>query len=133
LTLSPRQPEVHRPRDRRRIATDRVAVVVEHVHLVAIRVGREERYVPTVGMTGRRAQRELLARATDPQRQPLLDGLRLAPGVMQLEELAVEVRYAFGEQRADALDALVEHAKPNGHGRERDAVRVVLTLVPAAP
>src|SRR5438093_6353897 len=84
-------------------------------------------------MTGRRAQRELLAGATDPQRQPLLDGLRLAAGVMQLEELAVEVRYVFGEQRADALDALVEHAKPNGHGRERDAVRVVFTLVPAAP
>ena len=48
-----------------------------------------------------------------------------------MEEFAVEVGDVLREQRADALDSLVEHPEPNGHGRERDAVRVVLALVPA--
>src|SRR5439155_4334552 len=95
-------------------------------------VGCEERHVPAVGVPRRRAQRELLARAADPERQPLLDGLRLAAGVTQMEELAVEVGDVLGEQRAYALDPLVEHAEPNGDGWKRDAVRVVLALVPSA-
>ena len=49
-------------------------------------------------------------------RQALLDGLRLAPGVAQGEELAVEVGDVLGEQAAHALDALVELRSRTGAG-----------------
>src|SRR2546430_17562507 len=49
-----------------------------------------------------------------------------------MEELPFEVGDVLGEQRAYALDPLVEHAEPNGDGWKRDAVRVVLALVPSA-
>ena len=58
-------------------------------------------------------------------------GFGSQPRVAELEELAVEVGDVFGEERADALDLPLELAQPDRRGRERDAVRVVLALVPA--
>ena len=68
IVLGPCQSEVDALRDRRRVAAGALAVCVEHLDLVPVCIGREERDVPAVRMLRRNAQRHFLAAPSDPQR-----------------------------------------------------------------
>src|SRR5581483_9039840 len=81
--------DVDRLRDRRGVATEARAVLVEHRGLVRPGVGSDERYVPPVGVRGRDPQRHLLAAAADPDREAGAHRLRLALRALPREELAV--------------------------------------------
>ena len=77
------------------------------------------------------AQRAPLAVAADPEGDVTLRRFRLAQGLAQLEEAAVEVARGLLEERADDLDALFEHVEPAADPLEGDAVGEVLALIPA--
>ena len=123
--------EVQRLGDPGGVAVRVGAMPFEHPDLVPEGVGGHEGNVPAVGVARHELQRDLLAVAAEPDREPGLLRLRLAARVAELEELAVEVDDVLGEERPDALHLLLELAEPDGRGRERDAVGVELALVPA--
>jgi hypothetical protein len=87
--------------------------------------------VPLLGPARHGAQRAPLAAAADRDRRMRpLHGLRLAPGVGELDVLAGERGDGLAEQADDGLDALVEPVEPLPQRRQVDAVGVALHLVP---
>ena len=94
------------------------------------RIRRDEGNVPTVGVLGGDAQRDLLATAADPEWKPRLNWLRLALRVSHGEELAVEVGAVLGEESPHALDCFVHLAEPDSRRRVLHAVGRVLLLHP---
>jgi 3-hydroxyisobutyrate dehydrogenase-like beta-hydroxyacid dehydrogenase len=87
--------------------------------------------VPLLGPARHGPQRPLLAPAADRDRRVRpLDGLRLAPGLGELDVPPVERGSGLAQQPDDGLYALVEPVEPFLQGRQLDPVRVALHLVP---
>jgi hypothetical protein len=106
-------------------------VLVQHVALVGEHLGRPTE-VGAVGVLRDRAQRQLLATATDPDRRMrLLERLRVALGPTDVVVVALERGLALGPHRPHDLHGLVEHPDPVLRLREVVPVRPVLLLVPA--
>src|SRR6266550_2216987 len=123
--------DVDRADDRRGIAADLGAPRVEHVALACPVRGRQVRCVPAVGEPGCRAQRPFLAGASDPERESCLERLRIVRGVHEAVVRAVEVGATSIEQETQRLRVFLELILALGDGRERDAVRRELDLVPS--
>ena len=93
-------------------------------------VMRHQECVPARCVLGDDAQGPPLARAADPERHRVLQWLRLAPGVAQLEVAAIERRRLLRPEAAADAARLVQHVHPLADPREGDPVLVVLELVP---
>ena len=130
---SPREREVH---DFVIVAGSRptlLAVLLEHLRPCAVRLGRDERR----GSSRRRAGRRCAA-SPSRRRRRSTSGRRACTGFgsqrasRSWKNSPSKFGDLLGEEEPHALDRLVELAQPLADGRERDAVRVVLALVPAA-
>ena len=88
--------------------------------------------VPVVRALGHDAQRDLLAAAADHQLgMRLLHRLGIERRVGELVVAALEGGAALRPQRRDDLARLVQPLQPLAQGIERNAVRLVLVLLPA--
>src|SRR5438876_666168 len=111
-------------------AADLVAVLLEEARLAreALDAGLP---VGLVGVLRLDAQRHLLATAADPDLRELLDRLRVAVRAVERQVLALEGDGLLRPQPLQHLERLVEDLQPRACARIRDAVRLVLALVPA--
>ena len=123
--------QVHRPLDRRRVAADLRAALVEH-RADRGPVGRR----PTVEFQCCAKRATVRSVRVGPLPPIAIGGCGRCTGFgsqrafAQLHVLAVEVAVLLREQQDERLDALVEAVEALLQRRERDAVRVALLLVP---
>ena len=132
--LVPVAMEVDRPghdlADRRRVAPDVAAMVGEGRQLALLDRRDVAVRQPPVGVLGHRPQQVLLAAPADHDRGQGI-GPRLAPGVLDGVELALERGRRLGPHRLDQPERLVHPRDPLAGRRERVAVGAVLVLEPA--
>src|SRR5438132_787753 len=128
---TPVEADVDRARERLGITAFLRAPVVEDGVLSLPRLRVDVGGVPAVRILGRRPERALLALAADPDGQTLLDGLRIAARVVEVEVLALEVRDGLIEEHAQDLHRFLEMILADADPLEGDAETLVLVLMPA--
>jgi 3-hydroxyisobutyrate dehydrogenase-like beta-hydroxyacid dehydrogenase len=125
---------VDRAGDLVHIPAERGAVPSEHLLQLQPLLRAFGDGVPLLGPARHGAQRALLAAAADRDRRVrLLDRLRLAPGLGELDVPAAERGRGLAQQPDDGLHALVEPVEPLLQRWQVDPVRVAFHLVPSSP
>src|SRR6266576_112787 len=115
--------------DLARVTADVLAVLPQHRELLRNLLGGAPS-VPHVGVARSRAQRALLASATDQYRQPLLDRAHQDFGILEVIELAVERDPLAVHELANDLRRLRKTIGAFAWRAEIDSVRVVLESIP---
>ena len=122
--------QVHAPAQRRRVPPLRLAPPVGDGVELAVAIGADVGGVPAVGVLGGDAQRALLPRAADPDRQPVLHRGGQARRVDRAEVLALVRGAVLGEEAADQRERLLELVEAAADRREVVAEGLGLGLVP---
>src|SRR5256885_10197901 len=115
--------------DLARVTADVLAVLPQHRELLRNLLGGAPS-VPHVGVARSRAQRALLASATDQYGQPLLDRAHQDFGILEVVELAVERDPLSVHELANDLRRLGKTIGPFAWRAEIDSIRVVLESIP---
>ena len=119
--------------DRRRVAPDGLAVLVQDGHLVTDG-GRVTEDVAVVGVLRHQAQRALLSAPADEDGRPArLDGAGEVPGLVHRVVLAVEGDDLVAEHGPADLHRLLEPVEALAGGGELDPETLVLDVVPGRP
>src|SRR5436309_3298031 len=131
LPVGDEQHHVGRARDGLRIAADGGAMRVEDRSLPC-QDPRAPPDIPLVGVLGHDAQGDALAAAADHQLgMGRLHWLGIERSIRELVVAPLEVAAALGPQGLHHLARLVQTLQPLAHRPERDAVGLVLVLLPA--